>query len=463
MKRAVLSLGLMLLPGLALAQSQTGYFCNQHDRIVSTYRGRDPGHGFVAVGGGWFHRDTGRSCSGIADTLPVFDAGQYLALNPDVRAAGIDPLAHWRANGKAEGRMPSLGFAPREYLSQQLNPDLRKSLGSDWPAGIARYAASGFFDRRPTRLGADGPNIHARIFDSDRPPPGDVYDHPFFSNIANGGAAPDNTLFRTGMDTSVITGLPNTGTGIKGPGNQDIVDGVTGFNGLQEYGGQFGIGIDTRAIKTAFDAFEQRANKGQPFGLTATTIATTPRLRWRPWRDGKALDVQVEVRLPFAGGTNGGGSHLDTYVTLRDTVTGTAFIWGVTAFDTRPGMLDGAVIDNQDTCGPTCTGLSIFTVPLRRGSPYLTVAADNTVEAGHATWKDARMLHVRLTAGNLRNLIAHARQIRPAISLSDDPAAYEVTYWNLNPEVFAPLDANGRSTGDGWIGIGGRILNAGPA
>jgi serralysin len=33
-----------------------------------------------------------------------FDARQYLALNPDVAAARVDPLAHFLSHGAAEGR-----------------------------------------------------------------------------------------------------------------------------------------------------------------------------------------------------------------------------------------------------------------------------------------------------------------------------------------------------------------------
>lgn len=58
-----------------------------------------------------------------------FDAAHYLAANPDVAAAGMDPLDHYLMAGWREGRDPSPHFSTRGYLSrhadvraQGLNP-----------------------------------------------------------------------------------------------------------------------------------------------------------------------------------------------------------------------------------------------------------------------------------------------------------------------------------------------------
>lgn len=47
-----------------------------------------------------------------------FDAGYYLAANPDVRAAGLDPLLHFIQSGWREGRNPSPAFDVAYYLRQ---------------------------------------------------------------------------------------------------------------------------------------------------------------------------------------------------------------------------------------------------------------------------------------------------------------------------------------------------------
>ncbi|MCP5091731.1 MAG: glycosyltransferase [Gammaproteobacteria bacterium] len=54
-----------------------------------------------------------------------FDAAFYLAQNPDVAAAGLDPLLHYLRYGEAEGRRPTPEFDPRWYLEQ--NPELKDS------------------------------------------------------------------------------------------------------------------------------------------------------------------------------------------------------------------------------------------------------------------------------------------------------------------------------------------------
>ena len=41
----------------------------------------------------------------------------YLGANPDVKAAGVDPLTHFHLSGWQEGRVPSLNFDPGQYLA----------------------------------------------------------------------------------------------------------------------------------------------------------------------------------------------------------------------------------------------------------------------------------------------------------------------------------------------------------
>ncbi len=53
----------------------------------------------------------------------LFNTQYYLANNPDVRAAGIDPLMHYAAFGWREGREPSAAFDAVKYLAD--NPDVK--------------------------------------------------------------------------------------------------------------------------------------------------------------------------------------------------------------------------------------------------------------------------------------------------------------------------------------------------
>ena len=56
---------------------------------------------------------------------PEFDAEWYLAHNPDIAAAGTDPLHHFLITGWHEGRDPSPRFSVRDYL--ELYPDVAQA------------------------------------------------------------------------------------------------------------------------------------------------------------------------------------------------------------------------------------------------------------------------------------------------------------------------------------------------
>ena len=58
----------------------------------------------------------------VAQPNPLFNSLFYLAGNPDVAAAGIDPLAHYEAFGAREGRNPDPLFDSAGYLAR--NPDV---------------------------------------------------------------------------------------------------------------------------------------------------------------------------------------------------------------------------------------------------------------------------------------------------------------------------------------------------
>jgi uncharacterized repeat protein (TIGR01451 family) len=60
--------------------------------------------------------------SAIGKSDPLFDAAYYLAHNPDVAAAGVDPYYHYLTFGWKEGRDPSAYFDTNYYLKQ--NPDV---------------------------------------------------------------------------------------------------------------------------------------------------------------------------------------------------------------------------------------------------------------------------------------------------------------------------------------------------
>lgn len=85
----------------------------------------------------------------VAPARQAFDAGYYLAQNPDVAAAGVDPFVHYMTTGWMEGRNPSAAFDTRDYLAA--NPDvaaagsnpLQEFVGDGVAQGRVAYAVSG--------------------------------------------------------------------------------------------------------------------------------------------------------------------------------------------------------------------------------------------------------------------------------------------------------------------------------
>jgi glycosyltransferase involved in cell wall biosynthesis/GT2 family glycosyltransferase len=77
----------------------------------------------------------------------MFDRAWYLEKNPDVAAAGVDPIRHYVAFGAREGRDPSSAFDGRQYLEQ--NPDVGLS-GIDPLSHFIRFGAAEGRTFRPT-------------------------------------------------------------------------------------------------------------------------------------------------------------------------------------------------------------------------------------------------------------------------------------------------------------------------
>lgn len=74
-----------------------------------------------------------------------FDAVFYLAVNPDVAASGMDPLAHFLATGWLEDRDPNPAFSVRDYLDA--NPDVAAARLNPF----AHYQVAGRAEGRASR------------------------------------------------------------------------------------------------------------------------------------------------------------------------------------------------------------------------------------------------------------------------------------------------------------------------
>ena len=87
-----------------------------------------------------------------------FDTRAYLAQNPDVAAAGVNPLTHYDTYGRHEGRSPGSAFSAEAYLA--VNPDVAAA-GLD---PLAHYLQYGRSEGRATVAGltltGDGDHLY---------------------------------------------------------------------------------------------------------------------------------------------------------------------------------------------------------------------------------------------------------------------------------------------------------------
>ncbi|MFH0826043.1 MAG: glycosyltransferase, partial [Pseudomonadota bacterium] len=84
------------------------------------------------------------------DPNPLFDGRWYLERNPDVAAAGMNPLAHYIRHGAAKGYDPNPLFFGRWYLER--NPDVAAA-GMNPFAHYIRHGAAGTYDPNPLFFG----------------------------------------------------------------------------------------------------------------------------------------------------------------------------------------------------------------------------------------------------------------------------------------------------------------------
>jgi hypothetical protein len=61
------------------------------------------------------HPDAAERERGVIERSGLFDLSYYLIQNPDVRAAGVDPVQHFCDSGWREGRRPNACFDPAWY------------------------------------------------------------------------------------------------------------------------------------------------------------------------------------------------------------------------------------------------------------------------------------------------------------------------------------------------------------
>jgi glycosyltransferase involved in cell wall biosynthesis len=93
--------------------------------------------------------DVSGKMGALEEIASEFDSRYYLAVNPDVRDAGVDPVEHYFHTGWREGRDPTAWFSTRFYLRS--NPDVAAAqVNPFW-----HYLVAGKAERRAPRRQAN--------------------------------------------------------------------------------------------------------------------------------------------------------------------------------------------------------------------------------------------------------------------------------------------------------------------
>lgn len=133
----------------------------------------------------------------------LFDRNWYVENNPDVAAAGIDPVRHYLLHGGFEGRAPSPDFDSAWYLAQ--NRDVTKAGFNP----LLHYLHCGKAEDRPPSIriisNHEAQEIHSSTFHARRP-------YAFMSKAQLKEKAAEHleqTLTRGGRDVAIFTAIIN--------------------------------------------------------------------------------------------------------------------------------------------------------------------------------------------------------------------------------------------------------------
>ena len=125
---SVIEQGLATFQGMRTAFAHTAEATTAVTALYAKFLGRGPGPAELAwaedgnLAQGVTIEALSAAISHSAEARADFDAAYYLAQNPDVAAAGVDPYLHYISSGWREGRNPSALFNTNYYLQQ--NPDV---------------------------------------------------------------------------------------------------------------------------------------------------------------------------------------------------------------------------------------------------------------------------------------------------------------------------------------------------
>lgn len=202
-----------------------------------------------------------------------------------------------------------------------------------------------------------------------------------------------------------------------GPGDEP------GTTALQAYGDEIGVFL---APEKAF-----RTGVIQP---VVYEYNWDPETAPEPWQEpGAELSYSFELQVATASSAGGAVPYITAPVVLRDKTGGKSFWVNPAAFDLR-GF--GEERPWTDSC-PTCTQMAMVSSKFASGTRYVKLGPGSSISQS-SPWRGYRRFEYRVSADQVKAMASAL-----GAAFSTDPKDYQLTHFNLNPEISFPEGAKG--------------------
>jgi hypothetical protein len=163
----------------------------------------------------------------------------------------------------------------------------------------------------------------------------------------------------------------------------------------------------------------------------------------RPFADAQhELSMAFDMQVPTADRTGCAEVYVCAYFLLRDERSGQHFWLGASVFDLRGAMRFPDTVHFDDWEGGT--QLPILFTALNGRSAWLH-PGPGSQHFQDQPFSSYRRFEFRVGVSELRTAILAMKQRWPKLGdLSEEPRDYQLTHFNINPEVYAPFESRGR-------------------
>jgi hypothetical protein len=211
---------------------------------------------------------------------------------------------------------------------------------------------------------------------------------------------------------------------------------------VQVHGRQIGIWIDSDHPRPALGAllpitpaywWQELSRAPLPFNDPNSEPDRTP---------SRELAIAFDLKVPTASRAGAAEVYVTTNFLFRDIRSKQAIWLAATLFDPRgeARFPDTVHMDSWEAG----TQLPILFSALNTRSRWLHPGPRSSLFTDQS-FADYRSFEVRVSAAELQAALGALRKARPSLAaVSADPRDYQLTHFNINPEVFAPPGSRGK-------------------